>query len=368
MLRVTKNALRSRTQNSVSVMTELRENPISIDSPDPWRDDPPRKHTGIRIGAVLAVAAVIGFGVWLQTGGSGGTSAPSVPRGAIPVRISLQGLKTLGAALTQPIYWAGSKGGQQYELTKSGDGRVWIRYLPTSAKIGEQSTPYLTIGTYPVANAFAATQAAAKSGVRIPVGKGAIAFYSSARPTNVYIAYKGSDYQIEVFDPSAKTAHDLVATRKVQLIPGSTGASTHASSNGAVALSRLQLVDRAKGAGVPIYWMGPKPGVRYELTQTPAGRAYLRYLPAGARAGTSTPYLTIGTYPLPNAFAVTKAAAHGAGVVTIKIAGGFAFYKISSPSNVHIAYPGQDLQVEVYDPSATRAHAIVASGALAPIH
>ena len=54
--------------------------------------------------------------------------------------------------------------------------------------------------------------------------------------------------------------------------------------------------------------------------------------------------------------------------MTIKIAGGFAFYKTSSPSNVHIAYPGQDVQVEVYDPSATRAHAIVASGALAPIH
>jgi hypothetical protein len=355
-------------------MTELRENPISIDSPDPWRDDPPRKHTGIRIGAVLAVAAVIAFIVWLQVGGSSGTSGtsgtngPDVPAAAVPVRISLQGLTTLGGALTQPIYWTGSKAGGQYELTKADDGRVWIRYLPTSAKIGEQSTPYLTIGTYPVANAFAATQAVAKTGVRIPVGKGAVAFYSAARPTNVYIAYRGSDYQIEVFDPSAKDARGLVASGKVQLIPGSTGASTHASSNGAVALTRLQLVDRAKGAGIPIYWMGVKPGVRYELTQTPAGRTYIRYLPTGVRAGSSTPYLTIGTYPLPNAYAVTKAAAHGAGAVTIKIPGGFAFYEKNSPSNVHIAYPGQDLQIEVYDPLATRAHAIVASGTLAPIH
>ena len=38
-----------------------------------------------------------------------------------------------------PIYWAGSKAGGQYELTKADDGRVWIRYLPTSAKIGEQA-------------------------------------------------------------------------------------------------------------------------------------------------------------------------------------------------------------------------------------
>ena len=106
----------------------------------------------------------------------------------------------------------------------------------------------------------------------------------------------------------------------------------------------------------------------YELTQTPAGRSYIRYLPAGVHAGSSTPYLTIGTYPLPNAYAVTKAAAHGAGVVTIKIPGGFAFYKTSSPSNVHVAYPGQDLQIEVYDPSAARAHEVVASGQLAPVH
>jgi hypothetical protein len=347
-------------------MTDLRENPISTSSPDVWRDPPPRRRTGIRLGAILAVAAAIAFAVWLHTGGSSGTSSPTVPNSTAPVRISLQGLKTLGGALTQPIYWAGSQAGKQYELTKAADGRVWIRYLPTSAKIGEQSTPYLTIGTYPVANAFAATVAVAKSGVRIPMGKGAVAFYNSARPTNVYIAYKGSDYQIEVFDPSAKAARGLVASRQIQLIPGSSGASTHASSNGAVALTRLQLIDRAK-AGLPIYWIGARPGISYELTQTPGGRTYIRYLPAGVKAGSSTPYLTIGTYPMANAYAVTKAAGQGAGVVKIKIPGGFAFYNTSSPTNVHIAYRGQDLQVEVYDPSATRAHAVVASGKLAPV-
>jgi hypothetical protein len=349
-------------------MTELRDAPTSTAPAEPWRDRPRRRHAHIRIGAIVAVAAAVAFGVWLHVGGSNGPSGAATTSATVPVRISLTGLTTLGGALTQPIYWAGSRVGEQYELSKAGDGRVWIRYLPASAKIGEQSTPYLTIGTYPVANAFAATRAVAKSGVRIPVGKGAVAFYNSARPTNVYISYRGSDYQIEVFDPSAKDAHKLVASRKIQLIPGSTVASTHASSTGAVALTRTQLVDRATAAGRPIYWTGAVAGVRYELTQTQAGRSYIRYLPAGADAGSSTPYLTIGTYPLPNAFTVTRAAAHGAGVVTIKVAGGFAFYKTSTPSNVHVAYRGQDLQIEVYDPSASRAHAIVASGKLAPVH
>jgi hypothetical protein len=349
-------------------MSEVRETPHSSGPPDPWRESPPRKRHGVRIGAVIAVAAVIAFGVWLWLGGSGGSSSgPAVPAGAIPVRISLSGLTTLGGALTQPIYWAGAKAGEQYELTKANDGRVWIRYLPKSAKIGEQSAPYLTIGTYPVANAYAATKAVAGNGTRIPVGKGAIAFYSSARPTNVYLAYKGSDYQIEVFDPSAKAAKHLVSTHRIQLIPGSTAASTHASSTGAVALNRQQLADRVKALGVPIYWIGAKPGATYELTQASDGRTFIRYLPAGVRAGSPTQYLTIATYPFPHAFAVTKAVAHGAGVVTIPVAGGIAFYRTSSPQNIHIAFSGNDLQIEVFDPLARHGKNLVASGKLVPV-
>jgi hypothetical protein len=370
MLRKPKNPLRSRTRNVVLIMSELQDVPTSTTPHAPWRERPAPKRRGVRVGAVIAIAAIIAFGVWLAVGRSSGGSSGSgstLPKGAVPARISLQGLTTLGGVLTQPIYWAGSEAGKQYELTKANDGRVWIRYLPTSAKIGEQGTPYLTIGTYPVTNAFAATQAVAKSAVRIPVGKGAVAFYRTARPTNVYIAYRGSDYQVEVFAPSAKVAQGLVASGKIELIPGSTAASTHASSTGAVALTRLQLVDRAKGAALPIYWIGVKPSVSYELTQTAAGRSYVRYLPTGVRAGASAPYLTIGTYPLAHALAVTKAAAKGKGVVTITIAGGFAFYKTSSPTNVHIAYPGKNFQIEVYDPSAAQAHTIVASGDLVPV-
>jgi hypothetical protein len=348
-------------------MTELQDIPTSTSSPGAQLAPRPRKRRRFVIGSILAAVAIFGFAVWFEVVRSGDSTGTPVAQRAIPVRISLQGLTTLGGALTQPIYWAGSHAGTQYELTKAKDGRVWIRYLPASAKIGEQGTRYLTIGTYPVANAFAATQAVAKRAVRIPVGNSAVAFYRSARPTNVYIAYRGSDYQVEVFAPSAKVAKALVASGKIQLIPGSTAASTHASSTGAVALTRPELVDRARGAGVPIYWTGIKPGVSYELTQTPAGRSYVRYLPTGVHAGTSTPYLTIGTYPLANALAVTKAAARGKGVVTIGIPGGFAFYKTSSPTNVHIAYPGKNVQIEVYDPSAARAHKIVASGDIAPV-
>lgn len=261
-------------------MTELQDIPTSSGSLDTRPAPRRRKRTGLRIGVSIAAIAIVGFGVWYAVGRSSSSSGGSAAKGAIPVRISLQGLTTLGGALTQPIYWAGSQAGTKYELTKAKDGRVWIRYLPASAKIGEQGTRYLTIGTYPVTNAFAATQAVAKSAVRIPVGNGAVAFYRSARPTNVYVAYRGSDYQVEVFAPSARVAHALVASGKIQLIPGSTAASTHASSTGAVALTHQELVVRAKGAGVPIYWTGVKSGMSYEF-HTNAGRAQLYQVSAG---------------------------------------------------------------------------------------
>ena len=64
--------------------------------------------------------------------------------------------------------------------------------------------------------------------------------------------------------------------------------------------------------------------MRYELTQTPTGRSYIRYLPFSVHAGSSTPYLTIGTYPLAHAYG-SRRRPRREGMVTIRIAGGFAF-------------------------------------------
>ena len=45
--------------------------------------------------------------------------------------------------------------------------------------------------------------------------RGAIAVYSKSRPTNIYLAYPGSDVQIEVYDPSPAQARSLVASGRV---------------------------------------------------------------------------------------------------------------------------------------------------------
>ena len=39
--------------------------------------------------------------------------------------------------------------------------------------------------------------------------------FSSSRPTNVYLAFPGSNLQIEVFDPSQQRARNLILTGHV---------------------------------------------------------------------------------------------------------------------------------------------------------
>ena len=39
----------------------------------------------------------------------------------------------------------------------------------------------------------------------------------------------------------------------------------------------------------------------------------------------------------------------------------------SYPKSIHLAYPGSDYQVEVFDPSAAAARALVSSGQVEPI-
>ena len=192
------------------------------------RPEPAQNHrtTAIRVGGAvgIAVAVALGVGLWLvlRDNGSSSTSPTSPPpatgTNSPPVPITVKGLQTL-ASLGIPIYWAGKQPGTTYEMTKKADNSILIRYLPSGVPIGSK-TPYLTIGTYPLKNAFAVTTGVAKraGSVSIAVGPDRVAFYSSSKPNNVYFARRGSDYQIEVYDPVAQEAKQLVASGKIQTV------------------------------------------------------------------------------------------------------------------------------------------------------
>ena len=322
----------------------------------------------IRAGAVIAVALLAGFLVWLlvvrddDSNSSPGTTTTSAP--TEPVIITRAGLRTLASAVGRPIYWAGPRSGVNYELTKTADNRVFIRYLPKGVANGS-SDPYLTVGTYPLQDAFAVTkrQAQQEGSVKVTIGGGGVAFYSDESPTNVYFAYPRSDYQIEVYDPSPTRARRLVSSGKVSEVPakgGTTSATPHV-----ISLAKLELLPEA--VGHPVYWAGPRPGVTLESTETSDGRVFLRYLPSGVGVGSDKPYLMIGTYPVQDAFDVTQSQSRKSGTVLVNAGqGAIAFFAKTRPTNIYVAYPNVDVQIEVYDPNPARAQNVVTSELLKP--
>ena len=318
-----------------------------------------------RVGAVVAVALLIAFGVWVYIRASGSSSPKPAPvrAGAVPVTPAV--LRSLAGSSSSPIYWAGPRSGFTYELTKTADGRVFIRYLPHGVPVGAVE-PYLTVGTYPIANAYTVTNTlAGESGaIRVAVPGGGVGFYETNRPMNVYLAFPGTSSQIEVYDPAAGEARRLVVSGEIARVSSAGGSSSAVATAATVPQLRALSVARRH----PIYWVGPRPDVMYELTRAPGGHLFVRYLPAGAKVGTDHPYLTIGTYPISDAFAVTKALSENASSVAVDVGnGGVAFYARGRPTNVYVAYPGSDLQVEVYDPVAGAARRLVAANRIVPV-
>jgi hypothetical protein len=319
-----------------------------------------RHSASLGVAAVLIFAAAAGFAIWwTMIRSTSESTPPTKSQGAGAVAVSAGGLEIL-AGLGRPIYWAGPKSGFTYELTQAADGRMYLRYLPAGTPAGSPKI-FLTVATYPIADAFSVTKrVATQSGsVTVPVEGGGIAVYHSRLPTNVYVAFPGSGYQVEVFDPSPAQARALVTGGSISQVP-SAAAGAAVPKTAAVAATPNALAKLAAKLGRPLYWAGKEAGVTYELTQTPDGRVYVRYLPAGAKVGSDKPYLTVGTYPVRNAYTTTMAAAKQPGSTLIPVPGGVAFYNKSRPTSVYVAFPGIDEQIEVYDPSVSAVRATVA--------
>jgi hypothetical protein len=181
----------------------------------PWARRP-----DVRIGAVVAIVALVAFVAWLLVRGGGGdantTSSPAAtpiaPVAATPGRI-----RDLSVEVGRPIYWLGPRDNTVYELQRTSQDRIYVRYLTPTAEVGTKQAGYALVGTYPVPKAYDVLKGLAKNDgeTSFTAPKGGIAVYSNSRPTNVYLAYPGSDVQIEVYDPTPGNARTLIASGRV---------------------------------------------------------------------------------------------------------------------------------------------------------
>jgi hypothetical protein len=188
----------------------------TAESPRPAMSQRTRRQTNalpLSLVALLVVAIIL-FAVMLLTRGHSATTM--LPPVGKPAGVSESQLKALASQLNHPIYWAGPKPGA-YELTRTTDGRIYIRYLPSADKVGDRTPNYLTVGTYPAKQAFPAIKRAAarQGGVSANIDHGGLLVFNNSTPKSVYFSYPKSGYQVEVYDPSPQQARTLVLGGKI---------------------------------------------------------------------------------------------------------------------------------------------------------
>jgi len=169
---------------------------------------------------VIAVALLIGLGVWLLVRGGGddsGSNTAAAVTPLAPVAATQDDIRQLSDQVGRPVYWLGPQSGKVYELQRTSRDQIYVRYLPSSAKVGTTRAAYPLVGTYPVHNAYSVLKGLSKNSgeATFTAPHGGIAVYNNSQPTNVYLAYPGSDVQIEVYDPDAARARSLVTSGRV---------------------------------------------------------------------------------------------------------------------------------------------------------
>ena len=323
------------------------------------------KDPRLSVGALLAIAGLIAIAVWLIVE-SVGDDSPDVAEPAAattdPVAVNANGLATLAAATGSPIYWVGPRRGHLYEISQRTGSQVHVRYLPSGVEAGDAQA-LLTVATYPVENAYDVTSAI--SGAEVTqIRGGGVAAISSSRPTSAYVAYPGVDYQMEVFDPDPAVVKRLATSGAVRPVPAPQAA---VEPRGPVAVSEDDLVALAGELGHPVYWAGAEPNTITELTVVATGSVFVRYLPSGSKVGEKELALTVATYPVADAYAVTQRGASGGSVVVDTPDDAFAMRSKSSKTNVYLAYPDEDVQVEVYSPVPGEAEQLVSQGKIVSV-
>jgi hypothetical protein len=195
-----------------------------------------RGTAGLRVGGVVALALLAAFVVWLvlratdddqtaqgtiattTTAPTGPTTIPRQPAQG-PLAMTPGQLEDLAADLGHPVYWAGPIPNRTYEVTVTRDGLVYVRYLPPGVTPGDERPNFLTIGTYPDADAIGTVERSRDRDGAQPILVGgdsdALAVVNESLPSSVYVAYRDVPFLVEVYSPDPAAARAVVRTGRL---------------------------------------------------------------------------------------------------------------------------------------------------------
>jgi hypothetical protein len=202
-----------------ATFARVSEEPVEAlsESPSPMettKGPSARQRIGLASGVAVAVIAGVIVFVFADRIGSGSTPTTSAAPIA-PVALNASGLRKIGVLARQPIYWAGPKEHYLYELKRTADGSVYIRYLPPGVNAGAPGNNYLIIATHPFKGALDALEKVA-NGRGISVPDGGLALVDGRTAKSVLVVFPKVDYQIEVFDPSPKKALEIATSGQLR--------------------------------------------------------------------------------------------------------------------------------------------------------
>lgn len=148
----------------------------------------------------------------------------------------------------------------------------------------------------------------------------------------------------------------------------STGDEPARAGSGAGIVSATSLRETAAASETPIYWVGPPAGSRLELSRSSPDRTYVRYLTGGAAAGDPRPFLTVGSYRIAGATAaLRRQGKRDGGVLATAPEGGVVYFSRNRPKSVYLAYPGENIEIEVFAPAFQQALQLVTAGRIVPV-
>ena len=192
--------------------------------PEPVRPAPPRPARPRWIPwAVAAGIVLVGVLIFALTrggddGGSATSAAAPAVKTGVPTVLTETQLRAFGRAQAVPVYWAGPQANRRYELTRTANGRIYIRYLTPKAPVGSRESRFLTVGTYPGSNAYGALQTVGRrsGSFKVRTQSGALVVWATANPRSVYFSFPAANFQVEVYDPQKGHARSLVLDGRVE--------------------------------------------------------------------------------------------------------------------------------------------------------
>ncbi|CAB4736436.1 unannotated protein [freshwater metagenome] len=184
---------------------------------------------------------------------------------------------------------------------------------------------------------------------------------TSARPTSivataVFVILIGWFTYAQVSSSPNKSSSTIVELKEV-------------APTGPKIVSAAAIREAVNTVGHAIYWAGEKPGQQLELTITKDSSVYIRYLPAGAKAGSKTSSLSVFTYADKLGFEKLQAVSKKPGVISVQDSGGAFVVKSTQKSlNAYFAYNGYPIQIEVITSTPGKAWDLIQSAQISLVN